>query len=143
KQDRATPVKAKGRRVLRQLGADVRFEFGALLGFRIQARLDVDRLAGAGVDTAQDAVLPFAVDDVGVFGVGLAVVAVEAEQVEPFGGQDAGSAAGGAGAAPGAVVLKAAVDPVRFAHVRADGIELGNGQVAQMLPALAAVVGEI
>src|SRR5207302_1703627 len=107
---------------------------------RAEPRLDVERLAGAHIHSAEHAVLAFAVDGACVIGIDLAVIAVEAEDVDPFGARDAGAVAGGAGTAPGAVVLKAAVDLVRFAHVDADRVELADGQVLEMLPGLALVV---
>src|SRR5207248_45588 len=50
---------------------------------------------------------------------------------------------GGAGAAPAAVVLQAAVDVVGLAHVHADRVELGDGQAAaDRLPVLALGPGD-
>src|SRR5207248_6756180 len=48
-----------------------------------------------------------------------------------------------AGAAPAAVVLQAAVDAVRLACIHADVIELAKRQVAEMIPVVHAVVGDV
>ena len=78
-----------------------------------------------------------------VVGIDLAIVAVEAEDVDPLGDGDAGAVAGGAGAAPGAVVLQTAVDAIRLAHIDGDGVELRDRKVLQVFPGLSFIVGVI
>src|SRR5207245_9782680 len=73
--------------------------------------------AALAVVAAQAAVLRFPEDDVGVGRIDLAVKAVAAADLPPVAGQDAVFVIRGAGAAPAAVVLQAAVDVVRLAHV--------------------------
>src|SRR5262249_7524658 len=88
------------------------------------------------------AVLRFGIDDVQLGWVYLTLKAVVSQQARPVGGRDALAAARGAGTTPRPAVLKPAIDPIGFALVHGDGVELCNRQVLQALPSRAAVVRE-
>src|SRR5262245_3252859 len=93
------------------------FHFGfivlALLLFAFQPRPDVLGLAGLHVDAAKDRVLALGIHSIGVPRIDLAIVAVEAENVEPVGRRDAAWLASRARSTPRAVVLQAAVNVIR------------------------------
>src|SRR5262249_6967264 len=95
-------------------------------------------------NAAQHTVLRFAIHRVGVARVGLAVKAVAAADAAPVRRGDAVIVVGGAGAAPAAGVLHAAVDAVGPAHVHAHPVKLCDGQAAaDRLPGPALVLGDV
>ncbi len=108
---------------------------------RRRQRLDVLAVSRAQVQPVQVSSLPLEVDDVGVVRIAHRGEAVAAAQVLPVAVLDA--AGRFARPAPGAVVLQAAVDPVRLRVVHADAVELRERQPVTQPPLGAAVVGDV
>ncbi len=102
---------------------------------RLGLRLDVDVLAGGAVVADEVALLPLAVGDVGVAGLGGGLVAVGTERDVPVVVADAVDGVGARRAALCRVVLGAAVDVVEGLGV-VDGhlVELGDREVGDEAP---------
>ncbi len=107
----------------------------------LRGRPDLLRLARLDVDPLDGAALALAVGGAPVGRIVLGMETVAAADVEPEVGQQLALAVRRR-AAPGPVVLEAAVDVIGVAHVGADGVELGHGQVVEEDPGLAVVVAE-
>ena len=147
--DRRAPVEAERRRgLLRRLAR------GRCRGWSGRRRIEVPvvhdvlrrrpdaaRLARLDVGPRRGAALALAVDDAPVGRVVLGVEAVAAADVVPEVGEDRPLAVHRR-SAPGAVVLEAAVDVVRLAHVGAHGVELSGADVVEVDERLAVVVRE-
>ena len=104
--------------------------------------LDVDGLTGGAVEPHQPAVLPLAVDDVGLDGIDHGLEAVAEDGDEPVLVADARLAPGAAGPTEGGVVLGAAVDVVEgLGVVDRHAVELHDGQILEVDPGGAAVMG--
>ncbi len=104
--------------------------------------LDVHRFAARAVVADQTAVLPLAVDGVGVGGVDDGLIAVAADGDEPVLVGDARTVEGPGRPSEGVVVLGAAVDVVeRLRVVDRDPVELGDRQVFEEAVGGAAIPG--
>ena len=104
------------------------------------AGFDVHLFAAGAIVTHQPAVLPFAVDDIGIDRIDAGLEAIAADGDEPVFAGDACGADGAGGPALGVVVLGAAIDVIeRRGGVQAHLVELGDGQVLLVVPGSTAI----
>src|SRR5262249_44757951 len=104
-------------------------------------RTDSFDLPHIGIEAHEIAVLCFDVNVAIIIGIYCSEHAVAAADLSPVVVERPQTIVGCAWTAPDGVVLKAAVDVVRFAHIERDAVELPQGNVVESHPCARAVAG--
>ncbi len=105
---------------------------------------DVDNLTASAIVSDQPAILPFAVDDVGIFGVDSRFKPIAAHRDKPMFVGNADAIDGADRPAQCAVVLRAAVDEVEgFGVVYCCFVKLCEREILHELPVVGAVKGDV
>ena len=108
-----------------------------------RARPNLLRAPSAKIDSSHVAVLRLRIKYVGIGRISLSIEAVAAANAEPVGIHNARIGTRLAGSGPRTVILQAAVDVIRFAHVRGDRVKLRAHDRVDEFPRVALIVSHV
>ena len=108
-----------------------------------RARSNHLRAAGAKIDPCHVAVLRLGIENVRIGRICLSIEAIATADAEPIGISNARIAACLAGPCPRAVILQAAVNVIRFAHVCRDRIKLRGHNRVDEFPGVTLVITHV
>ncbi len=104
---------------------------------RTRLRLDADHIASGHIDASQPPLLPFAVNDVRIPGLGGGLMTIPIQNESPIRVLDAVDVVGPGWSALRAIVLGAAIDVVkRLGVVDGDLIKLSSREILDVMPIL-------